>query len=242
MIGLEGKVAIITGAASGMGAVEARLFAAAGAKVVVTDVSESGKALAAELGDAGHFVCHDVGNEADWDQVVRQSLDRFGRIDVLVNNAGVYKPGSLPDTDLALWDLHYRVNQLGVFLGMRACLRSMKEIGGGSIVNVSSFAAMTGHPGIFAYATTKWAVRGMTKVAATDLATVGIRVNSIHPGLIETPMIHVNGPEFNRLAISQIPMRRSGTPDEVAQVALFLASDAASYITGAEITVSGGLS
>ena len=242
MNSIKNKVAVITGAGSGMGAVEARLFAASGAKVVVTDLNESGKATAAELGEAGHFIHHDVGDESGWSRVVTECLDRFGRLDVLVNNAGVYKTGSLLETDFALWDFHYRVNQLGVFLGMRACARAMEKFGGGSIINVSSIAGLTSHPGIFAYATSKWAVRGMTKVAATDLASIGIRVNSIHPGLIETPMSQSNNPDFTRAVISQIPMGRIGTPDEVAQLVLFLASDAASYITGAEIAIGGGVS
>jgi len=240
MASLTGKVAIVTGAASGQGAAEARLFAAAGALVVVTDLSESGQRVAAELGDAGHFVRHDVSEEAGWDEVVKQTLKRFGRIDVLVNNAGVHKSGSLLDTDLALWDFHYRVNQLGVFLGMRACMRIMADTGGGSIINVSSIAGLAGHPGQFAYSTSKWAVRGMTKVAATDLGALGIRVNSIHPGPIDTPMTQVSGPDIIRAIERQVPLKRMGTPEEVAQLALFLASDLSSYITGAEVAIGGG--
>jgi 3alpha(or 20beta)-hydroxysteroid dehydrogenase len=238
---MQDKVVIVTGAASGQGAAEARLFAAEGAKVVVSDLSEGGAAVAAQLGDDGHFVRHDVGDEAGWAELIDQTLERFGRLDVLVNNAGVYRPASLVDTDTALWDLHYRVNQLGVFLGMRAAVGAMRRTGGGSIVNVSSNAGLNNVPGMFAYATSKWAVRGMTKLAASELATLGIRVNSIHPGIIDTPMLGENAPERLKLFESMIPMRRMGTPEEVARLVLFLASDASSYVTGAEVTVDGGI-
>ncbi|MFM0341782.1 SDR family NAD(P)-dependent oxidoreductase [Paraburkholderia fungorum] len=241
MMDMEAKVAVITGAASGQGAAEAVLFAQQGAKVVITDINESGAEIAARLGSAGHFVRHDVGEQADWDEVMRQTLERFGRIDVLVNNAGVYKPASLRETDMALWDLHYRINQLSVFLGMRAAADAMAKTGGGSIVNVSSNAGMNNVPGIFAYASSKWAVRGMTKLAASELASLGIRVNSVHPGVIDTPMLGKNTPERLKFYEEMIPMRRLGTPDEVASLVLFLASNASSYITGAEITVDGGI-
>ncbi len=238
---LQGKIAIITGAASGQGAEEARLFAAAGAKVVVTDISEAGSKVADELGDAGHFVRHDVADEARWADVIDQAQKRFGRIDVLVNNAGVYKPAGLLETETALWDLHYRVNQLSVFLGMRAAAEAMAKTGGGSIVNVSSGAGLRNVPGIFAYATSKWAVRGMSKLAASELAPLGIRVNSIHPGIIDTPMLGENSAERLKFYEDMIPMKRMGTPAEVARLALFLASDDSSYITGAEVTVDGGI-
>ena len=236
-----GKVTIITGAASGQGAAEARLFAEEGAKVVVTDIDEDGATLASEMGRNGHFVRHDVGDEAGWAKVIEQTLEHFGRLDVLVNNAGIYKPASLLDTDAALWELHYRVNQLGVFLGMRAAAEVMAKGGGGAIVNVSSNAGMNNVPGMFAYGASKWAVRGMTKLAASELAPLGIRVNSIHPGIIDTPMLGENTPERLKLYESMIPMGRMGTPDEVARLVLFLASDASSYVTGAEITVDGGI-
>jgi 3alpha(or 20beta)-hydroxysteroid dehydrogenase len=238
---IRGKVAIITGAASGQGAAEARLFAQEGAKVVLTDINDAGAALVGQLGENCHLVRHDVGVEADWTRVMAETLDRFGRLDVLVNNAGVYKPASLLETDTALWDLHYRVNQLSVFLGMRAAANAMRQSGGGAIVNVSSNAGMNNVPGIFAYASSKWAVRGMTKLAASELAPLGIRVNSIHPGIIDTPMLGENTPERLKLYDSMIPMGRLGTPDEVAQLVLFLASEASSYVTGAEITVDGGI-
>jgi 3alpha(or 20beta)-hydroxysteroid dehydrogenase len=238
---LQGKVAIITGAASGQGAAEARLFASEGASVVVTDVNPVGADVATTLGTAVLFIRHDVADPAGWNAIVEATLDRFGRLDILVNNAGVYKPAPLLETDLALWDLHYRVNQLSVFLGMRAAAEQMAKTGGGSIVNVSSQAGMNNVPGIFAYASSKWAVRGMSKLAASELAPLGIRVNSIHPGIIDTPMLGENTPDRLKLYEGMIPMARLGTPEEVARLVLFLASDASSYVTGAEITVDGGI-
>jgi 3alpha(or 20beta)-hydroxysteroid dehydrogenase len=239
---LQDKVAIITGAASGQGAAEARLFAREGARVVVTDLNEAaGGTVAEELGEKGFFVRQDVAEEADWAAVMERTLERFGRMDILVNNAGVYKPAPLSETDRALWDLHYRVNQLSVFLGMRAAADIMAKSGGGSIVNISSQAGMNNVPGMFAYASSKWAVRGMTKLAASELAPLGIRVNSVHPGIIDTPMLGENPPQQLKAFESMIPMRRMGSPDEVAQLVLFLASDASSYVTGAEVTVDGGI-
>jgi 3alpha(or 20beta)-hydroxysteroid dehydrogenase len=241
MISLSGKVAIVTGAASGQGAAEARLLAAAGAKVVLTDISDKGRAVAAELGDNGHFVDQDVSQEADWVRVIDQALARFGRLDVLVNNAGIYKPATLPDTDVALWDRHYRVNQLGVFLGMRAALQPMLKSGGGSIINVSSKAGMSKGPNMFAYGSSKWAVRGMSQLAAVDYAPLGIRVNAIYPGMIDTPMLAENNPEQLAMYKNMIPLKRMGRPEEVAQLVLFLASDLSSYMSGAEIGIDGGL-
>jgi len=237
---MQGKVAIITGAASGQGAAEARLFASQGAKVILTDISENGRAIAAELGDNGHFVGHDVTKEADWERVIEQALARFGRLDVLVNNAGVFKPASLRDTDIASWDLHYRVNQLSMFLGMRAACEPMAKAGDGSIINISSKAGMSKGPGMFAYGSSKWAVRGMSQLAAVDYAPLGIRVNAVYPGMIDTPMLAANSPEQLAIYQNMIPMKRMGRPDEVAQVVLFLASDLSSYVTGAEIAVDGG--
>src|SRR5258705_3328232 len=239
MTSMQGKVAIITGAASGQGAAEARLLASQGAKVVLTDVSENGRAVAAELGDRGHFVSHDVTKEADWERVIEQALARFGRLDVLVNNAGVFKPASLRDTDIASWDLHYRVNQLSMFLGMRAACEPMAKAGGGSIINISSKAGMSKGPGMFAYASRKWAVRGMSQLAPDDYAPLGLRVNQVYPGMIDTPMLAANSPEQLAIYKNMIPMKRMGRPDEVAQVVLFLASDLSSYVTGAEIAVDG---
>jgi 3alpha(or 20beta)-hydroxysteroid dehydrogenase len=240
MSGLKDKVVIITGAASGQGAAEARLFFQAGAKVVLTDIDEAGGAVAASLGAAAHFVRHDVADEQAWTKVIAQTLDRFDGLDVLINNAGVFKLSSFLETNNKLWDLHYRVNQLGVFLGMRAAVEVMRKRGAGSIINIASVAALGSMPGSFAYTSSKWAVRGMTALAAIELAPLGIRVNGIYPGLIDTPMIAENGAERLSEIKQTLPMRRAGTPEEVAEVALFLASDAASYVSGAEIKVSGG--
>lgn len=239
MSGVRDKVVIITGAASGQGAAEARLFIRGGAKVVLTDIDETGGAVAAALGTGAHFVHHDVADEEGWTQVIAQTLDRFGRLDVLVNNAGVFKVHNFLETTNDLWNLHYRVNQLGVFLGMRAAVEVMRKRGGGSIINIASMAALGHMPGGFAYSSSKWAVRGMTGLAATELAPLGIRVNGIYPGLIDTPMIAQNGAERLAEIKHTLPMRRAGTSEEVAEVVLFLASDAASYVSGAEIKVSG---
>ena len=241
MKALEGKVAIITGAARGQGAAEARLFVAEGANVVLTDVNSDGAALAGELGGQAHFMLHDVADPEGWKAVVNDVLGRFSRLDILVNNAGVYRPATLRDTDQTLWDLHYRVNQLGVFLGMRSVVDGMVASGGGSIVNVSSNAGMKNVGGMFAYATSKWAVRGMSKLAATELAPSKIRVNSVHPGLIDTPMLGANDAERMRMFEAMIPLGRVGSVDEVSRLVAFLASDSASYITGAEITIDGGI-
>lgn len=236
---LTNKVAIVTGAASGQGAAEARLFASLGAKVVLTDIAAQGEAVAAEIGDRAKFVRHDVGRADEWEAVASACLAAFGRIDILVNNAGVYDPKTLEDTDEALFERHYRVNQLGVFLGMKAVVPAMKDAGGGSIINISSQAGLSSHPATLAYTTTKWAVRGMSKAAAQDLAPANIRVNSVHPGLIDTPMINHNPAEKLEGFRQAIPLGRIGSADEIASVVAFLASDAASYVSGAEIAVTG---
>ncbi|HLZ83585.1 MAG TPA: glucose 1-dehydrogenase [Caulobacteraceae bacterium] len=242
MARLKDKVAIITGAASGQGAAEARLFVAEGARVVVTDINETeGAQVAAELGEAAIFLRLDVSEENSWAQVVEQTLARFGRIDILINNAGVYRPRPFQETDKALLDLHYKVNVLGVFLGMKAVEAAMIAGGGGAIVNTSSGAGARGYPGMFAYAGSKWAVRGLSKCAAVDLATSGIRVNTILPGLVDTPMLAENTPEYLEMISKLPPAGRLGTAEEVAEAALYLASDAASYTMGAEIAVCGGL-
>jgi 3alpha(or 20beta)-hydroxysteroid dehydrogenase len=238
---LSGKVAIITGGSRGQGAAEARLFASEGARVVITDVNDAGRELAAEIGEAAFFKHHDVSDEASWADTVAETLQRFGRVDILVNNAALYEPATLTDTTRELWDLIYRVNQLGVFLGMKAVANAMAEGGGGSIVNISSQAGISKGPGMFAYGSSKWAVRGMSQYAALDYAPLKIRVNAIFPGAIDTPMLLKNPPEFMEMVKANIPMKRLGTPLEIANVALFLASDASSYMTGSEIAVNGGL-
>ena len=241
MARLDGKVALITGAARGMGAAEARLFVAEGAKVVLTDVLEQeGRALATELGAGARFLRHDVADLAEWRAAVRAAVENFGGLDVLVNNAGIYQPASLDETSLDLFERMWRVNQLGVFLGMQAAAPAMRARGGGSIVNISSIAGLRGFPGALAYVGTKWAVRGMTKTAATELAADRIRVNSVHPGLIDTPMIAANSAETNAAVVAGTPLKRAGTAEEVAKLVAFLASEESSYITGAEVAIDGG--
>jgi 3alpha(or 20beta)-hydroxysteroid dehydrogenase len=237
---LTGKIVLISGGARGQGAAEARLFVAEGAKVVIGDVLEAeGQRLAAELGGAAVFVRQDVTREDDW-KIATDAAGALGGLHGLVNNAGIYQPKTLMETDTALFERHMRVNQLGCFLGMQAVVPLMERSGGGSIVNVSSVAGLRGSPGAIAYSATKWALRGMTKAAAADLAPRRIRVNSIHPGPIDTEMLKVRTPEQNQRRLQTVPMRRMGTAEEVANLVLFLLSDESGYITGAEVAIDGG--
>jgi 3alpha(or 20beta)-hydroxysteroid dehydrogenase len=239
---LDQKTSIITGAARGQGAAEARLFAAEGAKVVITDVNDSdGREIARQIGGNAVFVHHDVTDEASWKAVIAATLEAFGTVDILVNNAGVYKPKTFQETDARLLDFHYRVNVLGTFLGMQAVYPVMLKAGGGAIVNVASGAGMRGYPSLFAYAGSKWMVRGLSKCAAVDLAASHIRVNTIIPGLIDTPMLGENSPGYLDTLTALVPAGRLGTVGEIAEAALYLASDAASYVSGAELAVCGAL-
>ncbi len=237
---LSGKVAIITGAASGQGEAEAKLFIAEGAKVVVTDIQAKGEQVAAALGDDAFFMHHDVADAASWARVVAETLKRFGKLDILVNNAGMFNPKPLLETSAAEMEAHFRVNQLGVFLGMQAVLAPMQAVKGGAIINIASISAVRNLPGQFAYAASKWAVRGMSGCAANELGRIGIRVNTVNPGLIDTPMLAGNSPETNAYYAQHIPLGRMAEAKEVAEIVAFLASDAASYINGAEIAVDGG--
>ena len=237
---LAGKIILITGGARGQGAAEARLFIAEGARVVLGDVLESqGRELAAELGESAMFVRQDVTQEDDWQRAL-DAAARLGGLHGLVNNAGIYQPKTLLETDAALFEQHMRVNQLGCFLGMKAVVPLMQQSGGGSIVNVSSVAGLRGSPGAIAYSATKWALRGMTKAAAVDLAPRRIRVNSIHPGPIDTEMLNVRTPEQRQARLQAVPMKRMGTAQEVADLVLFLLSEESGYITGAEVAIDGG--
>jgi 3alpha(or 20beta)-hydroxysteroid dehydrogenase len=236
---LKGKVILISGGARGQGAAEARLFCAEGARVVIGDVLESeGRRLASELGSAAVFVRQDVTQEADWETAVN-AAEKLGGLHGLVNNAGIFQPRSLMETDAELFERHMRVNQLGCFLGMKAVVPAM-ERSGGSIANISSVAGLRGSPGAIAYSATKWALRGMTKAAAVDLAPRGIRVNSVHPGPIDTEMLKVRTAEQNQQRLQLVPMKRMGTAEEVAHLVLFLLSDESGYITGAEVAIDGG--
>ena len=241
---LEGKTALISGGARGQGAVEARLFAEEGANVVLTDVlDEEGERTADIIG--GTFLHHDVSSEEEWAAVVARTVELHGGIDILVNNAGIYRIGSLLETSLEEYRSVIDVNQVGVFLGMRAVAPAMIEGGGGSIVNISSLAGLRGGGGGIAYGASKWAVRGMTKSAAVVLAPHGIRVNSIHPGVIETPMLgdtSMAAPGNIERFAEGAPLGRIGQPEEVARLALFLASDESSYSTGSEFVIDGGVS
>jgi 3alpha(or 20beta)-hydroxysteroid dehydrogenase len=240
---LDGMVAIVTGAARGQGAAEARLLAANGAAVVLTDVlAEAGQAVAADIGDAARFVAHDVASADGWQEVVATATGAFGRVDVLVNNAAISRPLKLVDTEPEVFDEIYRVNQLGVFLGMRSVVEPMRAVGRGSIINISSVAGLRGTSTLFAYTATKWAVRGMTRSAALELARYHIRVNAIFPGVIDTPMNDGNPAAMNEVLVRSTPMRRMGEPDEIAQAVLFLASPSSSFATGAELAIDGGMS
>ncbi len=240
---LTGKVAIVTGGAMGQGAAIARAFVAEDAQVVVADVAnDEGQALADELGASAYFVAHDVSDAASWATVVGGVNDRFGPVNVLANNAGILRFGDIERMGQDEVELLWRVNQLGCFLGMQAVSRTMRKNGGGSIINASSVEGLAGMPGCTAYAATKWAIRGMTKCAAMELGPKGIRVNSVHPGMIDTPMTRVHGGDAAmEYGASKVPLRRVGTPDDIAPVYVFLASDESSYLNGAEIAVDGGV-
>jgi 3alpha(or 20beta)-hydroxysteroid dehydrogenase len=245
MARLAGKVALITGAASGMGVEHARLFVEEGAKVAITDILvEPGERLAAELGDDAVFVEHDVADPAAWARVVETVTTAFGPITVLVNNAGYAGP---PATVADMSDEDYlrtiAIDQHGVFYGMRAVLPGMLDAGGGSIVNISSVAGFVHQVDVPnpAYTTAKFAVRGLTKAAAVQFGDRGIRVNSVHPGGVLTPMLAETVPQAAIDAISAgVPMRRMAQPREVSNLVLFLASDESSYINGAEHLIDGG--
>jgi 3alpha(or 20beta)-hydroxysteroid dehydrogenase len=237
---LDGRVALVTGGARGIGRAIAQRLAHDGARVVIADVLDGeGTALAAELAPPARFVRHDVSREDDWGRTARILATELGGLDVLVNNAGRYGPRPLAqETADGFMDL-VRVNQLGAFLGMRMAAELM-DGRGGSIVNLSSTSGLRGYAGTTAYAATKWAIRGMTKVAAVELAPKRIRVNSVHPGLSDTAMAYENPPELLEHLTDGIPLRRLGRAEEIAASVAFLASDESSYVTGAELVVDGG--
>lgn len=243
MARLDGKVAIITGGARGMGASHVRRFVSEGAKVIFTDILvEEGQALAKELGQNALFLKHDVTNATDWDSIVAEAEVKFGPVDILVNNAGIAPNKPIEDTTEEEYRKVIDVNQLSVFLGMKAVFTSMKKAKTGSIVNVSSLAGLIAGRNQIAYVASKFAVRGMTKAAALEFGEYGVRVNSIHPGIIETPMT-MNEETVAMLAeISKsIPLGRTAKPEEVTNLVLYLASDESSYSTGAEFVIDGGL-
>jgi 3alpha(or 20beta)-hydroxysteroid dehydrogenase len=242
---LAGKIAIITGASQGMGMAHARAFVAHGAKVILGDLNEQGgKALASELGPSAVFVKQDVARAEDWQAVLKEGEKRFGAVNVLVNNAGIL--GKLAATTELPEGEFLRVcavNQTGVFLGMQCVLPGMIKAGGGSIVNISSIAglvAIYGAPNL-AYVASKFAVRGMTKQVAVEYGGKNIRVNSVHPGYIKTPMMVAATDEGGGEALSQIPLRRMAEPSEVSNLVVFLASDESAFITGTEHVIDGGM-
>jgi 3alpha(or 20beta)-hydroxysteroid dehydrogenase len=242
---LEGKLAIVTGASRGQGEEMCRVFADEGAQVVICDVLDTeGELVASSIGEPAVYRHLDVTSEADWRDMLDWCTDALGDPTILVNNAGVVRVAPLEDMSLEDYRLVVDVNQIGCFLGMRSIIGAMRRAGGGSIINMSSVAGLHGVDGVIAYSASKYAVRGMTRSAALELGGDAIRVNSIHPGTIDTPM--VNTAEFAHVDRSayfaSIPARRIGQPRDVAMLALFLASDESSYCTGSEFVIDGGSS
>ena len=242
---LSGKVALISGAALGMGFAEAQRFANEGACVVASDILvDQGEQLVSDIcksGGKATFVKLDVTSETDWQEAVETAVSTYGKLDILVNNAGIVALEGVEDTTLEIWNKVMAVNSTGTFLGMKAAIPAMRKNGGGSIINISSVWGITGTAGATAYQASKGAIRTMTKSAAVQYAAEGIRVNSVHPGIITTPMIVEGVPdEMRESVVAQTPMGREGLPEEVANMVLFLASDEASYVTGGEYLVDGG--
>jgi 3alpha(or 20beta)-hydroxysteroid dehydrogenase len=240
---LDGKVGIVTGAARGQGEAEARLFAAEGARVVLTDVLvEEGEAVAASIGDAARFERLDVTDEDGWQQVVATTAEAFGPPSVLVNNAGILAFSPITRQDTAEFRRVIDINLTGAFLGIKTVGRAMAKGGGGSIINISSTGGMEGLPMLSAYTASKWGMRGLSRTAAVELGRQGIRVNTVHPGGIDTPMTRAEGMTDADMGMfyERLPIKRIGTVDDVANLVLFLASDDSSYCTGAEYVVDGG--
>jgi len=241
---LTGKVALISGSASGIGAAHVRVFAAEGAKIVAGDVQETqGKAVVEEVKKSGGeavFVRLDVTQESDWANAVQIAVSRFGKLTTLINNAGVYWPQGVEAETVEKWNQMISVNQSGVWFGMKAAIPALRNAGGGSIVNISSLYGILGSPGSIAYHATKGAVRTMSKAAALEYVKQGIRVNSIHPGMINTPILGNLTQEGDAAIRAAIPMGRMGRPEDIAYGSLYLCSDEAEYVTGIELVIDGG--
>lgn len=237
---LDGRIIVVTGAAGGIGAQIARQAAGEGARVIISDVRrDDGQKLAEELGPTARYFAHDVADEVEWSRLAELCLSEGGA-GGLVNNAGIYDPRPIAETDVAFFERNMRINQLGTFLGIRF-IEQAAAPAGASVVNISSLAGLRGTKGI-AYTATKWAVRGMTKTAAVELAPRNIRVNSIHPAFINTPILDAMSRENFELRRKSIPLGRAGTVGEVADLVMFLLSDESAFITGAETAIDGGLS
>lgn len=242
MARLDGRVVLITGGARGQGAAEAAKCVAEGASVWITDVLDAdGEKTAADLGV--EYRHHDVVDAARWAAVVDEIVGVHGRLDGVVNNAGIFRHGGVLDTDEATYREVIDINQVGVFLGMQAVAQPMIDSGGGSIVNISSIAGLRGAAMALAYGASKWAVRGMTKSAAVELAPRGVRVNSVHPGLIDTPMLdYLAAGRISRDDLtSRVPLGRLADSDDVADVVMFLLSDESRYCSGQEFVVDGAM-
>ena len=240
---LSGKVALISGAAQGMGAATARLFAAEGAKVVLGDILvDKGEAVASEIGDAALFQKLDVTSEEDWQAAVAAAVSRFGKLDVLVNNAAMLHFSGADTLRKEDAERVLGVNVIGTMMGVKHAVPALKANGGGVIVNISSVDGLRGCNGLTAYTASKWAVRGITKSYAYEFGPAGIRVVSIHPGGVNTQMANPDGADAEVLnrGFTHVPLQRIGEPEEIARVTLFVASDGASYLSGAEIAVDGG--
>lgn len=237
---LQGKRAIITGAARGQGEATARLFIDQGARVMLTDLNGAAcDTLAAELGESAISAQHDITDTAGWDSVARATVSAFGGVDILINNAGIFFTGKIDEATEADFERAFKVNVTGAFLGISTCLPHMPR--GSSVVNVASGAGLAGMSNIAAYSTSKWALRGMTRCAARDLAPKGIRVNALCPGVIDTPMIRNDDmPGFMDTISEGIPLGRAGEPSEMAAASLYLASDASAFMTGQDLVVDGG--
>ncbi|WP_459644599.1 SDR family NAD(P)-dependent oxidoreductase [Kineococcus sp. NUM-3379] len=233
---LDGKVALITGAARGMGAQHARRFVAEGARVVLADVLDDlGEVVAKELGDEARYLHLDVRERPRWDAVVAAAEEEFGRLDVLVNNAGIFRREPIETHSHEMWDEVIGVNLTGIWNGTKAVIPAMRRAGGGSIINVSSTAGMTGYAFLPAYTTSKWGIRGLTKTTALDLGVYGIRANSVHPGFVRTPMTEELGDNTANVAL-----HRTAADDELSALVVFLASDESAFSTGGEFIADGG--